>query len=108
VVWYQKRICDCGFGEFVIKDLTSGQIIKCAITDDSFDSSAFGLDGHKTQAFAFDLKDVFGINNAGKYSIQASGWLPMDDSSARPVFTNIVTPPIIFTLTAKLGTNTPP
>jgi hypothetical protein len=102
IIWYSKRICDCGFGSFIIHEISSEKEVKCAIFDNDFSSSAFGLRPNQTQSFNFNLKSAYAITNPGDYSIQATARFPLYEPP-NGQFTNIVTPPIIISLT-----NTPP
>ena len=100
----QGHPCDCGFGTFIITDKSSGKTIKCAVTDNDMSSSSFGLYLHRSKTFQFDLKYGYGITNTGDYSVQASGWFPLQEPP-NGQFTNIFTPPITITLSKKTETN---
>lgn len=92
-------ICGCGFASFSIVEVSSRKTIKCALGF-SGDASSFGLglQGHKSQSFDFDLKVGYGLTRAGDYSVQASGWFPLQEPPNGKL-TNIITPPIIISLT---------
>jgi hypothetical protein len=103
--------CGPGFGDFRVVEMTSGKKNECKFPSSDRTPHSYRLDileGHKSCAFQFDLADVYALTNAGVYIIQASGRFTTNELNKKPDrYFNVVTPPLVMSLSPKVETNTP-
>lgn len=104
--------CGCGFGNFLITELSSGQEISCRTPKyqrgDFTGCFSITLAPKQIHSYNFDLNAVFAITNSGKYSIKVVAVLPFAEPQTNYSYTTVMTPQIIINVLPKIQTNAPP